>query len=453
MIESFIIILREGVEAALVIAIVLAYLRKSGRADLGRAVWTGLVLAVLSSVAGAIILRRIELSEEAWEGWTMLLAAVSVTSMVIWMARTSHRLKGAIEGRMGAHLARAGSAAGWGVGLFVFLMVGREGVETVLLFTAVSLTTAGLSSAAGALLGLVAAIALGVAFVKGSVRVDLGRFFRVTSIILGVIALQLFIAGLHELSEGLILPSSRREMEIIGPLVTNDAAFFVLILALTVILLVTGAGAGAKAAPTSTTGAGAGGNAGAKADASAGAGAGGNAGGNAGANQNPAEHRLRRAATQREARWRTSAIVAAGLAAVFIAGGYVYSRAARRLTPALPVTAQGDVVRVPLTEVADGKLHRYSLDVEGTPVRFILVQAAPGNVRTAFDACQICGADGYRQEGPQVICQTCGSAINVPTIGMGGGCNPRHLDAHTDGQSVVVPVAALAAGRPYFVTR
>ncbi len=423
MIESFIIILREGVEAALVIAIVLAYLRKSGRADLGRAVWTGLALAVLASFVGAVILRRIEMSEEAWEGWTMLLASVSVTTMVIWMARTSHRLKGEIEGRMGVHLARAGSAAAWGVGLFVFLMVGREGIETVLLFTAVSLTSAGVSSAIGALLGLVAAIALGVAFVKGSVHVDLGRFFRVTSIILGVVALQLFVAGLHELSEGMILPSSRREMEIIGPLVTNDAAFFVLILALTVVLLVSGTGkrrAPAAAAPAS--------------------------------GESAADSRLRRAGAQRDARWRTMAISAAAAAAVVITGGYVYARAARTLTPAIPVTAQDGAVHVPLTEVADGKLHRYSLDVGGVPVRFILVQAAPGNVRTAFDACQICGPDGYREEGPNVICQTCGSAINIPTIGMGGGCNPRHLEARTDGASVVVPVAALTAGRSYFVT-
>jgi FTR1 family protein len=414
--ESLVITLREGVEAALVIAIVLAYLRKIGRMDLAPAVWTGLAAAFAGSIVGAILLRRWEVNEDVLEGWTMLAASVSIVTMAVWMSRTAHRLKGQIESRMGGYAERAGAAAAWGIGLFVFLMVGREGVETVLLFTAVSFTTAALGSLIGAALGLAGAITLGVLFVKGSLRVNLSRFFRVTTIILFVVAAQLLVTGLHELSESLVLPSSRREMALIGPLVTNDVAFFVLILALTV-FLVAARSENTRAAPNETP-------------------------------PGP-ERRLALAAERREALWRRGVILAAGMTAVIIAGGYVYSRSANALTPAVPVMATGSDVRIPAADLADGKLHRYAIDVDGVTVRFLVIRAGADNVRTAFDACQICGADGYLQKGTNVVCRTCGSAINIPTIGMSGGCNPRHLDSRVSGD-VYIPLAALQAGRVYF---
>ncbi len=417
MLESLIITLREGVEAALVVAIVLAYLRKVGRMDLARGVWVGLGCAVVGSVIGAILLSRALVGEEAFEGWIMLAAAISLATMVWWMARTARALKGEIEGRVSAFTTQSSTAALWAIGLFVFLMVAREGAETVLLFSAVRLTSTDISSAIGALLGLAGAIAFGVMFVNGTMKVDLARFFRVTSVILFVVAAQLLLGALHELSEGLIIPSSKREMEIIGPLVNNSAVTFVLILALTAMLFLMGS----RRAHTEDAGA-----------------------------ANAAERRLAEARARRDARWRRAGALAACAIAVAIAANYIYTRNANALSPATPVTLQGDAVRIPLAHIADGHLHRFVYDSKGVPVRFIVVQAAPGNIRTAFDACQICGNDGYVEKAPHVICVTCASPILIPTIGDEGGCNPRHLDSRIDGDAVLIPRAALDGGRQWF---
>ena len=116
-------------------------------------------------------------------------------------------------------------------------MVLREGVETVLILGAVSLNSTELLSFLGTLSGVIVAIVFGVMFVKGSVRVNLQKFFRVTTVILFFVAAQLIISGLHELSENGVLPSSREEMALIGPIVRNDLFFFVTIVALAALMV------------------------------------------------------------------------------------------------------------------------------------------------------------------------------------------------------------------------
>src|SRR5690349_14065651 len=159
----------------------------------------------------------------------MLGAAFFVVTMIIFMMRTGKKLKGEIEGKIGS---LAGRGSQLGVFLFVFLMVLREGGETVLILSAVKLESSALFSFMGTLLGVSAAVMFGVMFVKGSVRINLQKFFRVTTVILFFVAAQLTIAGLHELSENGVLPSSKEEMALIGPIVTNEWFFFVTIVAL-----------------------------------------------------------------------------------------------------------------------------------------------------------------------------------------------------------------------------
>src|SRR5262249_57674436 len=124
-----------------------------------------------------------------------------------------------------------------GVFLFVFLMVLREGVETVLILSAVSLNSTELLSFLGTLTGIALSIVFGVMFVKGSVRINLQRFFRVTTVILFFVAGQLLVSGLHELSENGVLWSSKREMALIGPVVSNEWFFLVTILALAALMV------------------------------------------------------------------------------------------------------------------------------------------------------------------------------------------------------------------------
>src|SRR5215471_936920 len=164
----------------------------------------------------------------------MLVAALFVISMVIFMMRTARKLRGEIETRVGS---LAGTGSKWGLFAFVFLMVFREGVETVAILAGVSLNSTELMSFLGTLLGVALAVIFGVMFVKGSVRIDLRKFFRVTTVILFFIAAQLIILGLHELSEAGVLPSSKREMALIGPIARNDFFFPVTMLALVALMV------------------------------------------------------------------------------------------------------------------------------------------------------------------------------------------------------------------------
>src|SRR4029077_14426628 len=234
MLQAFIITLREGVEAALIVGITLAYLAKIGRPELRKPVFAALGAAFVGSIGIAILLSRTQWNQDIFEGWIMLLAAFFVVSMIIFMMKTGRALKGQIEGKVGL---LAGRNASFGLFLFVFLMVLREGVETVLILGAVSLNSTELLSFLGTLLGVSVAILFGVMFVKGSIRINLQKFFRVTTVILFFVAAQLTISGLHELSENGVLPSSKREMALIGPIARNDYFFPVTMLALVAMMV------------------------------------------------------------------------------------------------------------------------------------------------------------------------------------------------------------------------
>src|ERR1039458_4640514 len=230
MLQAFIITLREGVEAALIVGITLAYLAKIGRNDLRKSVYAALAAAFAGSIGLAVVLSRFNWNQDIFEGWVMLVAAVFVVTMIVFMMKTGRKLKGQIEGKIGLF---AREDAWIGLFLFVFLMVLREGVETVLILSAVTLNSTELMSFIGTVLGIGAAILFGVMFVKGSVKINLQKFFRVTTAILFLVAAQLVIGGLHELSENVAwFPHSRQEMAIIGPIVRNELFFFITILVL-----------------------------------------------------------------------------------------------------------------------------------------------------------------------------------------------------------------------------
>jgi high-affinity iron transporter len=123
--SAFLIALREGVEAALVVGIVLVYLARTGRTHLSRYVWGGVAAAVALSLAVAIALERFNISEDGFEGLMYLVAAVFVVTMVWWMNSVAKHLRKEIEEKVEKYAGREGAAAGWGIGLFVFLMVLR----------------------------------------------------------------------------------------------------------------------------------------------------------------------------------------------------------------------------------------------------------------------------------------------------------------------------------------
>src|SRR5271165_6488081 len=227
--SAFLIALREGVEAALIVGIILVYLSRTGRAHLSRYVWGGVATAAALSLAVAIVLERFSISEDGFEGLLLLVAAAFVVTMIIWMNRIARSLKKEIEAKLETYASRAGSAAGWGIALFVFLMVVREGAELALILRAVELSTEGLQTWIGTGLGIAAAVMVGVFFFKGTLKIPLHRFFAVTSAILILVAIQLAITGLHELSEARWIPSSKAEMAVLGPIVRNELFFFIFV--------------------------------------------------------------------------------------------------------------------------------------------------------------------------------------------------------------------------------
>lgn len=225
MFESFVIMLREGVEAALVVGILLVVLRQSGRRHLERPVFLGLGLAVVASIAAAVALRLLPLNEEAYEGVLYSVSAVFVATMMWWVHRNARKLRGQIEQRV-RHAAEAtperSAKEAWGLGAFAFLMIFREGAETVMLLSAVNLTTEAMFSFIGTLLGLVGAVVFGVMFVRGSLHVSVRRFFAVTEWVLAIFVVQLLINGYHEFSEAGVVPATRRSMALIGPAVSAE---------------------------------------------------------------------------------------------------------------------------------------------------------------------------------------------------------------------------------------
>ncbi len=423
MIESFVITLREGIEAALIISIILTYLKKIGRTSLSRYVYIGLFLAVAASIVGAVIFQHIPINEEAFGGIVLLIAAVFVGSMLIWMMRTAKGMKGEIESRVGAVTASIDEVGGgtgkqgFGLLFLTFLMVFREGIETVIFLSAVSLTTRSILSFFGGIAGLGASVAFGVFFVKGSFRINLKRFFSITTAVLFVVVVQLLINALHELSEAGILPSGQREMAIVGPIVRNNVLFLVIMLALPLIMLFSRSRQ-ATAEPLDGL--------------------------------TDAERRKATWQMRRDRRWRTTASVATSAILLLLVVNHIYSSSPKALSPAQPVAAINGEIRIPITSLEIGVLYRYSYDANRTPVRFLLIRRKARDVGSTLDACVICGDQGYYQEGQNVICRNCTAAIYIPTIGTSGGCNPIPLPSTLTESEIVIQTKDLIEGRSWF---
>jgi high-affinity iron transporter len=408
MLEAFIVTLREGVEAALIVGITLAYLGKINRPELRKSVYAALISAFVGSLGVAALLARTQWNQDIFEGWVMLAAAFFVVTMIIFMMKTGRKMKGEIEGKVGL---LAGRNAWFGLFAFVFLMVLREGVETVLILSAVSLNSTELLSFMGTFLGVVAAVVFGVMFVKGSVRINLQKFFRVTTVILFFVAAQLVISGLHELSENGVLPSSKTEMAIIGPIVRNDLFFFITILALAALMVLFEV---KRRQPGVLP-------------------------------ESPAERRKAIWSARRERLWMASVYASSFVFIVLVTAEFIYTKSVSALSPATEVTFVNGQVSIPLTQVQDGDLHRFAAQENGTTVRFWLYQKPDGKIATVLDACEICGAVGFYKGPNGVVCKNCAAPINPQSVGMPGGCNPVPLKAQVTSDAVIIQEADIAA--------
>ena len=209
--------LREGVEMALIVGIVLAYVGQVGARRAQRWVWAGVGVAALVSLGFLGVLNALDkefegTTEQLFEGVTMLLAAAFLTWMILWMARNSRSLRGELQRGVAAALERGGAA--WGLFLLVFFAVVREGVELALLLFAAP----GEGKLLGTVIGLALAVGVGVLIYAFGRRVDLRSFFRVTTVLLVLFAAGLVSHAAHELVEAGVLAALE------GPALWSTAA-------------------------------------------------------------------------------------------------------------------------------------------------------------------------------------------------------------------------------------
>jgi high-affinity iron transporter len=280
----------------------------------------------------------------------------------------------------------------------------------------VKLDSSALLNFIGTLLGVFASIFFGVMFVKGSVRINLQKFFRVTTVILFFVAAQLIVSGLHELSENGVLPSSKEEMSLIGPIVTNEWFFFVTILVMAALMVLLDA---KRRQPVLTP-------------------------------ETAAERRKAQWTARRERLWMASVYVTCFVFIVLVTAQFIYAKNVSALSPATPLSFSNGAVSVPLSQVFDGDLHRYSVREGGNEIRFLLYQKPDGKVAVVFDACQICGPVGFFKGPSGLVCKNCSAPINPQSVGTPGGCNPVPLQSTASGDAIVIHEADLVAGAKLF---
>jgi high-affinity iron transporter len=207
MLQAFVITLREGLEAFLIIAISLAYLRKSGRHQLIPAVHWGIGLSVFLSIAAGVLFQRAS-NQALWEGVLALVAAVLVASLIVHMWRHARRMKRDIEQHLEQSALKTGAKAFAGVFLFTLLMITREGMETAMLMGTLLFQVRAIDIISGAAAGIVCAAIVASLWSRYGHRVNLSLFFQVTAVFLAVFVVQLLIYGFHELTEANIFPYS-----------------------------------------------------------------------------------------------------------------------------------------------------------------------------------------------------------------------------------------------------
>jgi len=207
MAQAFVITLREGLEAFLIIAISLAYLRKTSRSELIPAIHWGIGASILLSIGAGLLLAKAQ-NQALWEGILGIVAAFLVASLTVHMWRAGKHMKRDIEGKLAASSQRAGKAAFWGVFGFTLLMITREGMETAMLMNALLFQVRAMNIIGGAIAGTVVAAFIAYLWSRYGYRVNLARFFQVTAVFLMIFVVQLFIYGFHELAEAHVLPNS-----------------------------------------------------------------------------------------------------------------------------------------------------------------------------------------------------------------------------------------------------
>jgi len=401
LIEAAGITLREAIEAILVIFIMAAYLEKTGEAEKKRYVYAGALVAVLLSLVLAVALSAMGMDpeNELVEGVLFFAAGLLVASLVVWMWRKARTIKQEVEAKVAA------AASGTALALVAFVMVFREGVETVIFLQ--SLLLAGASAAEnliGAGFGIVLALGFGFVFLRGTARINLPRFFRVTSAILAVLVVKLIASGFHEFFEVGLLPSNEALLTVVGFFARDSTgALIILVMLLALVgMVVYDIATSRLSLPEHLSSA--------------------------------ERRRLRYEFAKEKYSKLALGVVLLLTSGVLLAPAVTASDVF--VPEPIPLELSGGEVRIPAPE-EDG-LYVYSLgEVE------VLVAVRDSRAYLVLNRCYICPPVGYGYDGEFLVCLNCGAPISPETVGTPGGCNPVVVEHTLEDSHFVLRVAHL----------
>lgn len=413
--EAFIITFREGIEAALIVGIMLAYLARTGNWRANKWVYFGIAAGIIASLGEAVLVQSLFNGAETAQqsiiaGGTMVVASLLVVTLMLWMWKSAKAIRKETEDRMARYL-NGGSM--FGIFLLSFAFVFREGSETVLFLYSLSLKSDATAQIIPALTGLAFAAAWGVLIAKGAVRMDLRKFFAITGVLISIFVIEMLASAVHEFQEARVLgPAGTGLLWDFQIWLTTDSAKLLTMLPIVVIPLLF-----LFLSETNIIG----------------------------------ENVMR---TKRAlVGLRLGAIAMMVVVALFFAKAVAAETPLYDPAPELVTADNGRIaLDVAAYNLTDGKLHKFQITVDGTNVRFLVIADGDGNLKTAFDACKVCGPKGFAQVGTDAIvaCKRCGVETEVSDIGTDIACHPIPLISTHVGQTIVIDEAALLTGVPYF---
>lgn len=396
MIEAVGITLREAIEAILVIFIMAAYLEKTNETEKKKHVYVGAIAAVFLSVVLAVILTLVGINpeNELVEGVMFFLAGTLVASLVVWMWRKSKVMKQEIETKV------ATATSGFALASIAFVMVFREGVETVIFLQSLLLTgSSPVENFLGALVGIALALVFGIVFLRGTAKINLSRFFKVTSAILAVLVIKLIASGFHEFFEVNLLPSNEAIMLVVGFLARGSTgAAIIAFMLFTLIAMLIYDVARASQPDLSSLG--------------------------------PAERRREKYQFLKE-KYSKIALGSVLLLVMMIILAPTITASDVAVPKPVLVEAKDGLIKVEVPK--ENGFYRYSFN----EARF-LVAVKNGKPHVALDVCYICPPKGYGYDGEVLVCLNCEAPIPPETVGTPGGCNPYVIDYTIKNGNVII---------------
>ncbi len=402
MIEAAGITLRESVEAILVIFIMTAYLDRTNDPARKKFVYAGALVAVALSIVLAFIFSKfgIDPENELLEGSLYLTASILVATLIIWMTRHAKHFKKEIEGKLSK------ASGGFALALIAFVMVFREGAETVIFLQGLLFAgTTPVQNFLGGILGIALALLFGFVFLRGAVRINLSRFFKVTSIILLILAAELFAHSLHEFFEGLYLPSTKSILSVVGFLSRNSTSAVVIAFMLLALILMVVYDMLKTPQPDLSQ-------------------------------LKPAERRKKKYEFLKEKYLKTSLAAVIILIVVFLLAPTITASDIKVPDP-IQVNANSGRIKV-IVPKEDG-LYRYQYK----DARF-LIAVQDRIPHAALDECAICPPVGYGYDGKELVCMNCTTPIPIENVGRpGDGCDPRKIGYEIKNDTLTIQADSL----------